>query len=1091
MAEIRCQMCGKPNPEELDVCQFCQARLKPLRIDPSQQEDSDTLPYWLNTSPEDEPEKEVTSPEEGVEEPQDWLDQIRAESEIEDASFQEIESEPLPDDEESVEADEDWIQRFRSLQDGDQAPEAESIEAQPEGEFPSEISSEPILEEDSLGEDEMGVPDWLDRLQEDAGAVDSDSPISGDEEPASEGELPDWISEAPTGETEPEPVIEGMEEESSDWLSELGIEGEAEVPEEAEPALEGELPDWVPEAPTGETEPEPVIEGEGEEIPDWLSELGIEGEAEVPEEAEPALEGELPDWVPEAPTGEPEAELALEGMEEEPSDWLSELGIEGEAGVPEEAEPALEGELPDWVPEAPTGEPEAEPALEGMEEEPSDWLSELGIEGEAGVPEEAEPTLEGELPDWVPEAPTGEPEAEPVLEGEDEEPPDWLSELGIEGEVEVPEEAEPTLEGELLDWVPEAPTDETEAELEQESQAEETPEWLTELSIAYDKAAQEEAEPSIEGELPEWLSGIAPDEIDVEAELVEEIGEIPDWLSDLDTRAGHPAIEDEIEPKWPVEPEEEELEVVQGPSRPGDQFPEWLSESGEAIESDREEIPDLLSVPGQDLDIVSGEDEDLQGWLSELESDTALSGEPTPSSAFADTGEDIPSWLKNLGSVVTGSIEEGDTADVKESGISPFVGQDEFEEDLIDAEGLPEWLSPETESAEDREPTDESDLTPAELPGWLAAMRPVDVKKPKIPLDEGRVESAGPLAGLRSVLPAEPEITHFKKPPVYSSKLQVTGSQKAHADLFLEMLSIDEAVEPIPPSPLISPQHALRWLIAFILIISIGIFVIGGGEFLPLPGNAAIPDTTYAASKIISAIPNQAPVLLAFDYEPGITGEMNAAAAALVDHLMLKGARLTLVSTLPTGPALAEYFIQTVQNQHDYTPGLQYINLGYIPGGAAGLLSFAQTPEWIFPLSYNGMPPWETTPLEGVNSLSDFTLVVVITEDPEDARVWIEQVQPRIEGTPMLTVVSAQAEPLVRPYFRSDQNAQVSGIVSGLMGGAAYELAVGRTNLGRIYWDAFSVGLIIALGAIIVGGMVNVIQMILQRHKNNSRGERS
>jgi hypothetical protein len=30
MAEIRCPMCGKLNPEELDVCQFCQARLKPL-----------------------------------------------------------------------------------------------------------------------------------------------------------------------------------------------------------------------------------------------------------------------------------------------------------------------------------------------------------------------------------------------------------------------------------------------------------------------------------------------------------------------------------------------------------------------------------------------------------------------------------------------------------------------------------------------------------------------------------------------------------------------------------------------------------------------------------------------------------------------------------------------------------------------------------------------------------------------------------------------------------------------------------------------------------------------------------------------------
>ena len=30
MAEIKCPMCGRPNPEELDVCQFCEAQLKSI-----------------------------------------------------------------------------------------------------------------------------------------------------------------------------------------------------------------------------------------------------------------------------------------------------------------------------------------------------------------------------------------------------------------------------------------------------------------------------------------------------------------------------------------------------------------------------------------------------------------------------------------------------------------------------------------------------------------------------------------------------------------------------------------------------------------------------------------------------------------------------------------------------------------------------------------------------------------------------------------------------------------------------------------------------------------------------------------------------
>ncbi|NTV37612.1 MAG: hypothetical protein HGA82_00180, partial [Anaerolineales bacterium] len=30
MAEIRCPQCGKPNPKELEECQFCGTRIKPL-----------------------------------------------------------------------------------------------------------------------------------------------------------------------------------------------------------------------------------------------------------------------------------------------------------------------------------------------------------------------------------------------------------------------------------------------------------------------------------------------------------------------------------------------------------------------------------------------------------------------------------------------------------------------------------------------------------------------------------------------------------------------------------------------------------------------------------------------------------------------------------------------------------------------------------------------------------------------------------------------------------------------------------------------------------------------------------------------------
>ena len=57
MAEIRCPMCGKSNPDHLDVCQFCEARLKPLIASNAEDdifgfqddaEASEGLPDWFD-----------------------------------------------------------------------------------------------------------------------------------------------------------------------------------------------------------------------------------------------------------------------------------------------------------------------------------------------------------------------------------------------------------------------------------------------------------------------------------------------------------------------------------------------------------------------------------------------------------------------------------------------------------------------------------------------------------------------------------------------------------------------------------------------------------------------------------------------------------------------------------------------------------------------------------------------------------------------------------------------------------------------------------------------------------------------------------
>jgi hypothetical protein len=242
---------------------------------------------------------------------------------------------------------------------------------------------------------------------------------------------------------------------------------------------------------------------------------------------------------------------------------------------------------------------------------------------------------------------------------------------------------------------------------------------------------------------------------------------------------------------------------------------------------------------------------------------------------------------------------------------------------------------------------------------------------------------------------------------------------------------------------------------------------------LPIP-----PYEIQQVNQLVGGLAPETPVLLAFDYEPGLSGEMEAAASAVVDHMMVRGASLALVSTSPTGPVLAERFVQKIQVRHRYMAGQQYLNLGYIPGGAAGLMSFAGYPQRTLPYTIDGKRAWGNAPLQNIQKLSDFSLVVVIVDDPETARNWVEQVQPYLGMTPLVIVVSAQAEPMVRPYYEGNPR-QIQGMIVGLLGGSAYEHMTGHEGLGRAYWDAFGIDLLLAVAIILVGAIVSFILLAL------------
>ena len=86
----------------------------------------------------------------------------------------------------------------------------------------------------------------------------------------------------------------------------------------------------------------------------------------------------------------------------------------------------------------------------------------------------------------------------------------------------------------------------------------------------------------------------------------------------------------------------------------------------------------------------------------------------------------------------------------------------------------------------------------------------------------------------------------------------------------------------------------------------------------------------------------------------------------------------------------------------------------------------------------------------------------------------------------MLMIVSAQAEPMLRPYFLSDQ---LNGLVVGLEGGVLYESAQGKPGQARMYWDSYGVAILATEILILIGGVWSLVSGLLARRATMEHDE--
>ncbi|MDD2923334.1 MAG: hypothetical protein PHQ36_13705, partial [Anaerolineales bacterium] len=604
----------------------------------------------------------------------------------------------------------------------------------------------------------------------------------------------------------------------------------------------------------------------------------------------------------------------------------------------------------------------------------------------------------------------------------------------------------------------------------------ETADWLKSLDAA-DSTPQSAAS----ADTPDWLQGLGSETSSTPAP-----SETADWLKSLDAADATPqdTVASAGTPDW-LQGLGSETPAAPAPSETAD----WLKSLGatDATPQGTAAMPDALS------------EIDMPSWLSGESAPAASSAEPQKDSAAF--GDDVPDWLKSAAPQSSifddlppeqpvAPIESSETPDwlnafksvdsePSAQPASPSAFGDDFSSsgnaDALFTD-MPDWLA---NSVETPAPTPASE-TPAEneieagqLPSWVQSMRPVDTGVSQIAstASDMTLESRGALAGLQGVLPAAPGYAPTSKPKAYSIKLQATDEQLSQAILLEQILAAETSPVPIASFSTLRASRGLRWSLAFLFFAMVFAALFLRTQIFSLP--VGIPLEADGALQAARNIPVGAPVLVAFDYEPARAAEMETAAAPMFDQMvLLRNPRLTFIATNENSAILAERFMLTGPMAAHRQNGLQYLNLGYLPGGQLGIRAFAQNPRAATPFDVNAARAWDSAQLQGVDSFSSFAAFILVTDNANSARIWIEQTISVRGATPMIVISSAQSAPMIQPYYATGQ---IVGLVGGLQGGAILEQNnEGRPGTARVYWDAYSAGMWLAAILILFGGLWNL-----------------
>lgn len=216
-------------------------------------------------------------------------------------------------------------------------------------------------------------------------------------------------------------------------------------------------------------------------------------------------------------------------------------------------------------------------------------------------------------------------------------------------------------------------------------------------------------------------------------------------------------------------------------------------------------------------------------------------------------------------------------------------------------------------------------------------------------------------------------------------------------------------------------------------------------------------------------------VVMDWGYTVAGAADIEPQAAAVFKHLMSKNVKVIGIAFQDQGPMLMEKMFKQYEAQGKKY-GEDFVNLGYLAGVETGMSAFVKDIPKATPKDFRGNTLDKLPLMKGIKSLTDTKMLLFFTTLYPSQ--WVRQAGPT--KVPIIAGVVTTLGPDCEPYV---QSGQFAGLLTGLRGGAEYEMMMNQPGTAVAAMDAQSMGHLLIVLFIIFG---NIAHFTAKRRSANS-----